>query len=80
MPNYAFACLATVQPGKTKSKPTLIKVGSGHFILVHVNPISKEINYYDGLLAMMPYDPESGDEDVEEFTANVFRYVKVDST
>ena len=72
--------IATVQPGKTKSKPPIIKVGSGHFILVHVNPFTKQITYYDGLLAMLPYDPQCGDEDVEKFTANVFRYVKVSTS
>ena len=28
---------------------------------------------------MLPYDPQSGDEDVEKITANVFSYVKVSS-
>ena len=45
-----------------------------------MNPLTKEITYYDGLLAMLPYDPQSGDEDVEKLTANVFSYVKVSST
>ena len=54
-----------------------VKIGNGHYVLIDVNPLTKEITYYDGILAMQPYDPESGDEDVEKLTAHVFSYVKV---
>ncbi len=61
----------------TKSKPSIIKVENGDFMLVHVNLFTRQIMCYNGLCAMLPYDPRSGDEDVEAFTINVFRYVKV---
>ncbi len=69
--------IGTVIPGKNKSKTPTVKIGNGHYVLIDVNPLSKEITYYDCLLAMLPYDPQSGDEDVEKLTANVFSYVKV---
>ncbi len=63
---------------KTNPPTPSLKVGNGHFVLWVVDPIAKEITYYDGLCVMQPLEPHRlVDTDVTASSNRIFGYVKV---